>query len=264
MHTRFGRIAIAWALVLMTVWLGDRLYRSYVDVADEPKRVTPGGTLSDWESSNIELFQAAGASVAYITTEQVRFTPFRGASVVQGAGSGFIWDQAGHVVINFHVIEGADIVYVELSTGDPMPARVIGGTPEYDIAVVRLRNPPRDLQPLPIGTSKSRSVGQATLLRRRALELTWPLGDEEASAALAEFKEHAAGTLLALDLTGTFVFALSGAAARVKERRDLFGVLVLSFAAASSGGMLRDLLLAQVLPVLRSELYAVAALAARS
>jgi hypothetical protein len=95
MNTRFGRLAIAWALVLVTVWLGDRLYRRYVDVADEPKRVTPAGTLSDWESSTIALFRAAGASVAYITTEQVRFNPFRGARVAQGAGSGFIWDQAG-------------------------------------------------------------------------------------------------------------------------------------------------------------------------
>jgi hypothetical protein len=90
MNTRFGRIAITWALVLMTVWLGDRLYRRDVDVVDEPKLVTPAGTLSDWEKSNIELFRAAGASVAYITTEQVRFNPFRGASVAQGAGSGFI------------------------------------------------------------------------------------------------------------------------------------------------------------------------------
>jgi hypothetical protein len=44
MHTRFGRIVIAWALVLLTVWLGERLYRSYVSVVDEPKLVTPGGT----------------------------------------------------------------------------------------------------------------------------------------------------------------------------------------------------------------------------
>jgi uncharacterized membrane protein YeiH len=73
------------------------------------------------------------------------------------------------------------------------------------------------------------------------LELTWPPGDE-ALAALAEFKDHAAGTRLVLDLIGTFVFALSRAAAGVKECLDLFGVLVLSFAAASSGGMLRDLL----------------------
>jgi 2-alkenal reductase len=162
MHTRFGRIVIVWALVLVTVWLGDRLYYSYVYVVDEPKLVTPAGELSDWEKSNIELFRRASASVAYLTTEQVRFNPFRGASVAQGAGSGFVWDKAGHVVTNFHVIAGANLVYVQLHAGDPLAARVIGGAPEYDVAVVRLRNPPRDLRPLPIGTSKSLSVGQAT------------------------------------------------------------------------------------------------------
>jgi 2-alkenal reductase len=162
MNTRFGRIVLAWALVLVTVWLGDRLFRSYVYVVDEPKIVTPEGKLSDWEKSNIELFRAASGSVAYITTEQVRFNPFRGATVAQGAGSGFIWDKAGHVVTNFHVIEGANTVYVQLHAGDPMRAGVIGGAAEYDVAVVRLQNPPRDLQPLPIGTSKSLSVGQAT------------------------------------------------------------------------------------------------------
>jgi 2-alkenal reductase len=117
MHTRFGRIVIAWALVLLTVWLDERLYRSDVSVVDEPKLITPGGTLSDWEKSNIELFRVAGAAVAYLTTEQVRFNPLRGASVAQGAGAGFIWDKAGHVVTNFHVIEGADTVD-EIVRGD--------------------------------------------------------------------------------------------------------------------------------------------------
>jgi uncharacterized membrane protein YeiH len=63
------------------------------------------------------------------------------------------------------------------------------------------------------------------------------------------FKEYAAGTLLALDLIGTFVFALSGAMAGVKQRLDIFGVLVLSFAAASAGGIMRDLLIGSVPPV---------------
>ena len=162
MSTRFVRIAILWSLVLFTVWLGDRLYRGYAYVSDEPRLVAMEGKLSDWEKSNIELFHAASASVAYITTEQVRFNPFQGASVAQGAGSGFIWDKAGHVVTNFHVIEGAGTVYVQLHAGDPIPARVIGGAAEYDIAVVRLSSPPPDLKPLPIGTSKMLRVGQAT------------------------------------------------------------------------------------------------------
>lgn len=64
----------------------------------------------------------------------------------------------------------------------------------------------------------------------------------------ATFKEYATGTLLVLDLIGTFVFALSGAVVGVKRRLDIFGVLVLSFAAASAGGIMRDLLIGSVPP----------------
>jgi uncharacterized membrane protein YeiH len=78
-------------------------------------------------------------------------------------------------------------------------------------------------------------------------------GNQEALNALAEFKAYAAGTLLVLDLIGTFVFALSGGAAAVKERLDLFGVLVLSFAAASAGGIARDLLIGSVPPAAISD-----------
>ena len=62
------------------------------------------------------------------------------------------------------------------------------------------------------------------------------------------FKEYATGTLLVLDLIGTFVFALSGAVVGVKRRLDIFGVLVISFAAASAGGIMRDLLIGFVPP----------------
>jgi uncharacterized membrane protein YeiH len=65
---------------------------------------------------------------------------------------------------------------------------------------------------------------------------------------LAAFQVYATDTLVVLDLVGTFVFALSGAAAGVKQRLDLFGVLVLSFVAASAGGMLRDVLIGAVPP----------------
>lgn len=80
-----------------------------------------------------------------------------------------------------------------------------------------------------------------------------PSVSEEALKALAGFKAYAGGTLLVLDLIGTFVFALSGGAAGVKERVDLFGVLVLSFAAASAGGITRDLLIGAVPPAAISD-----------
>ena len=67
-------------------------------------------------------------------------------------------------------------------------------------------------------------------------------------SVLTQFETYAASTLLVLDLVGTFVFALSGAVAGVKERLDLFGVLVLSFAAGNAGGITRDLLIGAVPP----------------
>lgn len=66
--------------------------------------------------------------------------------------------------------------------------------------------------------------------------------------ALAAAQELTAGSLLALDLLGTFVFAISGAIAGVKRRLDLFGVLVLSFTASSAGGIIRDVLIGSVPP----------------
>src|SRR5437899_12475617 len=75
------------------------------------------------------------------------------------------------------------------------------------------------------------------------------LGAEQVLQTLAGFKEYATtGTLLVLELVGTFVFAVSGATAGVKHKLDLFGVLVLSFAAATAGGILRDLLIGAVPP----------------
>ena len=75
------------------------------------------------------------------------------------------------------------------------------------------------------------------------------LGAEQVLQTLAGFKEYATtGTLIVLELVGTFVFALSGATAGVKHRLDLFGVLVVSFATATAGGITRDVLIGAVLP----------------
>ena len=156
------RIILVWALVLLSLWLGERFYRNYLwQDTTPPVVVTTSGKLADWEKSNISLFEAASPSVVSITTEQVRMSPFMGAQVAQGAGSGFLWDKAGHVVTNFHVIEGARTVYIHLHMGDPIAARVVGGARQYDLAVVKLSDVPPGLRPLPLGTSKNLKVGQA-------------------------------------------------------------------------------------------------------
>jgi 2-alkenal reductase len=106
------------------------------------------------------LFDATAPSVAYITTERVERTGFFTAEVAQGAGSGFVWDAAGHVVTNFHVLEGARRVSVQLDAGKPIPATVVGFAEDYDLAVVKLAKVPRNLKPIPLGTSRDLRIGQ--------------------------------------------------------------------------------------------------------
>jgi len=125
-----------------------------------PRSVSPRGALTSEEQAVISLFEQSSASVAYITTEMVQRGVFGGAEVSQGAGSGFVWDATGHVVTNFHVVKGARRVFVQLDAGKPIEAEVVGGAPEYDLAVLRLASVPRSLRPVPLGTSRDLRIGQ--------------------------------------------------------------------------------------------------------
>jgi len=129
--------------------------------ASEPRAVTPRGPLLAYEQALVRLFDETAASVAYITTEQLRATGFFTAAVAQGAGSGFVWDAAGHVVTNYHVVLGARRVFVRLDSADAIEARVVGASPEYDLAVVKLDKVPRGLRPIPLGSSSDLRIGQA-------------------------------------------------------------------------------------------------------
>jgi 2-alkenal reductase len=126
-----------------------------------PRHVTPRGPLLPHEQALVRLFDEAAPSVAYITTEQLRATGLFTATIAQGAGSGFVWDTAGHVVTNQHVVEGARRVFVRLDAADTIEARVIGAAPEYDLAVVRLAKVPPGLRPIPLGSSRDLRIGQS-------------------------------------------------------------------------------------------------------
>jgi 2-alkenal reductase len=127
----------------------------------EPRAVTPRGPLPAAEQALVGLFDASAPSVAYITTEVLQATGFFTATVAQGAGSGFIWDVDGHVVTNNHVVAGARNVYVQLDAGEPIEAEIVGTAPDYDLAVVRLTRTPRNLRPIPLGSSRDLRIGQS-------------------------------------------------------------------------------------------------------
>ena len=127
----------------------------------KPRDIQPRGNLADFEKSTINIFNSVAPSVVYIFTEQAVSGFFGTRQLRQGAGSGFLWDTHGHVVTNFHVVQGAQNIQVRLDSGEAIGATYVGGSPDYDLAVVRLRQSVDEIQPIPVGTSLDLQVGQA-------------------------------------------------------------------------------------------------------
>jgi S1-C subfamily serine protease len=129
-----------------------------------PRAITPRGELAPVETSTIALFKSASPSVAFITTDIRRTNPFnrRVQEVPAGAGSGFIWDDRGVVVTNFHVIKDASAAHVILYDQTTYDAQILGADPEHDLAVLKI-TPPLGvtLAPIPVGTSNDLQVGQS-------------------------------------------------------------------------------------------------------
>jgi 2-alkenal reductase len=187
MKDKFVRVAVIWVLLLASLWVGERALRTLWLVADAPRSVEPRGDLPESERQTVALFEASAPAVAYIFTEEPggrllgadRLSELRaGEQRGAGAGSGFVWDLAGHVVTNFHVVEGAQRIRVRLGPSRgaspgagpgaglaAMDAQVVGVAPDYDLAVLRLnlrRDPEigQRLTPIPLGRSEDVRVGQ--------------------------------------------------------------------------------------------------------
>ncbi len=155
----------------------EALMRGLAPADGTPRTVSARGDLAADEQATIALFENARHSVVFITTAQVvRDAWTRNAyTVPRGNGSGFIWDDAGHVVTNFHVIEGASQAMVKLADGRDYAAALVGASPAHDIAVLRIgvgfKRPP----PVPVGTSHDLKVGQKVFAIGNPFGLDWTL-----------------------------------------------------------------------------------------
>jgi S1-C subfamily serine protease len=128
----------------------------------EPRAVTPRGPLAADELAHIELFKKASPSVVHITSLGVQRDLFSTnvQQVPRGTGTGFVWDTAGHIVTNFHVIQGANGARVTLSDQSTYEARLVGFFPDRDLAVLKIEAAREKLPPLALGTSRDLQVGQ--------------------------------------------------------------------------------------------------------
>ena len=153
---RYFRFATA-SLILVSALFANR------SIAQE--NFSAQRTLNREEQANINVFKVASPSVVNIST-QTTIEAQRGdvtlnlGRMPSGTGSGFIWDSAGHVVTNFHVVEDSDFVRVKLTDGTEWEAEVLGTAPEFDVAVLKIDAPEGRLRPLAIGRSDNLEVGQ--------------------------------------------------------------------------------------------------------
>jgi S1-C subfamily serine protease len=164
-------------LLLFTLWQGGPPWVATPNPDARPRAVTARGDLAADEKATIEIFERAKDSVVYISTRATVMDAWTRNvfTVPRGTGSGFIWDDAGHVITNFHVIEGASEATVRLADGRSFRAALVGASPPHDIAVLRIgvgfKRPP----PVPIGTSHDLKVGQKVFAIGNPFGLDWTL-----------------------------------------------------------------------------------------
>ena len=124
-----------------------------------PPELTPS------EVRDIEVFRRASNSVVFITSIALQrdFFSFDVQQIPQGTGTGFVWDDQGHIVTNFHVIAQGTIFQVALADQSEWEGTVVGKAPEKDVAVLKISAPKERLTPLPVGRSSELLVGQRVL-----------------------------------------------------------------------------------------------------
>jgi S1-C subfamily serine protease len=168
---RYTRRSYLWPLLTLLILAGVLLWRFWPDLSPRvlgldpqavPRAVTPRGDLAEDEKSTIALFKQASPSVVHITTMATiqRLFHLDILQIPQGTGSGFIWDEKGHIVTNFHVIQEADAAQVTLADQSSWKARLVGAHPDKDLAVLAINAPSSRLRPIPLGTSRDLQVGQ--------------------------------------------------------------------------------------------------------
>jgi S1-C subfamily serine protease len=157
-------------------YLSQDTYRR-IEAAAEPRPVTPRRELMADEQAVIGLFEAAKGSVVFISTQErvLDYWTRNVMTVPRGTGSGFIWDEQGHVVTNLHVVQGGSQAIVKLADGRDFEAEFVGASAVHDIAVLRIKTPKKAPAPIPVGSSHDVQVGQKVFAIGNPFGLDWTL-----------------------------------------------------------------------------------------
>lgn len=139
-------------------------FAAHGSVDQQGKAVRSRKPLSPEEQRNIAIFRERSPGVVHITSVAVRKNLFslNVMETPQGTGSGFVWDTYGHIVTNYHVIQGSQKILVAFKNNEIFTARLKGVAPDQDLAVLQVQAPQELLQAIPLGDSTDLLEGQKT------------------------------------------------------------------------------------------------------
>lgn len=167
------RLIIVSLLILVAAyWAGARWgKREPVDVgAGSPTKLVSvrdasarDAALTADEVINVRVYRQASPAVANILTKAIQYDFFMDPVPVEGAGSGFVIDDSGHILTNFHVVEGAQSIEAVLGDQSRYTAKLIGADERNDVALVKVDAKGKHLASLPLGDSSTLQVGQKVL-----------------------------------------------------------------------------------------------------
>jgi 2-alkenal reductase len=162
LNSRLTRFLLGALLVVLVAWLLQPYINNYFFAATTPRQVQPRGDLAAFERTTIDIFETAAPAVVQVVARARASAASReGDEAGAQTGTGFIWDVAGHIVTNNHVVQGTSEIAVRLASGDIIAADIVGTAPNYDLAVLRAHNAHQLAKPIAIGTSADLRVGQA-------------------------------------------------------------------------------------------------------
>lgn len=155
-------LLVVLVLLVLLVLLYYNQAARFFRVGAEPRAVTARGDLAADEKNSIEVFRTTEDSVVFITSIALRRNWFslNAFEIPQGVGSGFVWDQYGRIVTNYHVISDANLIEVTMADHSKYKGVLIGAAPDKDLAVLQIDAPASLIKPIPVGEAKNLLVGQ--------------------------------------------------------------------------------------------------------
>lgn len=156
-------LACVLALLIFRFWpFGNSSKPAGADPTAESRPITPRGDLGEDEKSTIAIFERCAPSVVHITSLALYRDRFSLSTqqIPKGTGSGFVWDEKGRIVTNYHVVRDATAIEVTLADHSTWSVTQVQVDEDKDLAVLWTNAPADHLKPLKLGTSADLKVGQ--------------------------------------------------------------------------------------------------------